>query len=73
MSLQPDWSLIRGIVRLVHADPCGGVHRAELAARFCLPAHGPAMRAALGIAYRHHKIDFCRQYVVKSPIRERSS
>jgi hypothetical protein len=49
----------------VSADPCGGIHRAELAERFCLPAYGECMRSALGIAYRHKKIDFCRQYVVR--------
>jgi len=61
----PDWRLIREIVRVVSADPCGGIHRAELAERFCLPAYGECMRSALGIAYRHKKIDFCRQYVVR--------
>ena len=65
--LPPDWSLIKVIVRMVNADPCGGLHREELAARFGLSAYGPAMRAAFGIAWRHRKIDFCGQYVVRPP------
>jgi hypothetical protein len=68
VSHAPDWSLIKQIVRLVHADPCGGLHRAELAAYFNLDPYGPAMRAALGIAWRHRKVDFCGQYVVKPPL-----
>lgn len=67
----PDWSLIKEIVRRVEAAPCGGLHRAELAAMFGLPAYCPSMRAALGIARQHRKIDFCGQYVVKPPITER--
>jgi hypothetical protein len=65
--LPPDWSLIREIIRTVHAAPAGGMHRAELAERFSLPAYGDCMREALGIAYWHRKIDFCRQYVVRPP------
>jgi len=60
----PSWPLIRAIVRAVHADPCGGIHRADLAARLHVPAYGEPMRTALGVAYRHRKIDFCLQYVV---------
>jgi len=59
-----DWLLIRYLIRAVHADPCGGIHRADLAARLHVPAYGEPMRTALGVAYRHRKIDFCRQYVV---------
>jgi hypothetical protein len=66
---QPDWSLIREITRVVHSAPCGGIHREDLAAKFCLPAHGPAMRSALGIAYRRKGIDYCPDYVVKPPRR----
>ena len=53
----PDWSLIKEIVRRVDAAPCGGMHRAELAAAFGLPAYCPSMRAALGIAWQHRQID----------------
>jgi hypothetical protein len=63
----PDWGLIREIVRQVHAAPCGGIHRAELAERFHLPAYGTCMKDALGIAWRHKRIDFCGQYVVRPP------
>jgi hypothetical protein len=59
-----DWLLIRYLIRAVHADPCGGIHRADLAARLHVPAYGEPMRTALGVAYRHRKIDFCLQYVV---------
>jgi hypothetical protein len=65
-SLPPDWPLIRHIVRIVHADPCGGIHRQVLAEQLHLPTRGRCMRDALGIAYRHKKIDFCGQYVVKT-------
>lgn len=65
--MTPDWSLIKEIVRQVYAAPGGGIHRGELADRFSLPAYGESMRSALGIAYRHRKIDFCRQYVVRPP------
>ncbi len=64
-SLPPDWPLIRYIIRTVHADPCGGIHRQALADKTGLPARGRSMRDALGIAYRNKKIDFCGQYVVK--------
>lgn len=60
-----------GLLARVEAAPCGGLHRAELAAMFGLPAYCPSMRAALGIAWQHRKIDFCGQYVVKPPITER--
>lgn len=65
--LPPDWSLIREIVRTIHAAPGGYMHRAELAERFHLPARGTCMKDALGIAWRHKKIDFCGQYVVRPP------
>lgn len=61
----PDWLLIRHIVRIVHADPCGGIHREELARRLHLPARGRCLSDALVIAYKNHKLDFCGQYVVK--------
>jgi hypothetical protein len=63
--LPPDWSLIREVIRQVHAAPGGGLHRRELAGFFRLPPYGESMRDALGIAYRHRKIDFCGQYVVR--------
>jgi hypothetical protein len=72
-SMPPDWPLIRHIVRTVHNDPCGGIHREELAERLHLPARGQCMRDALGIAYRNKKIDFCWQYVVKPVTKERSA
>ena len=64
-SLPPDWPLIRHLVRVVHADPCGGLHRERLAEMVQLPPRGRSMVDALGIAYRNKKIDFCGQYVVK--------
>jgi hypothetical protein len=69
----PDWPLIREIVRIVHADPCGGIHREDLAEKLHLPGRGQSMRDALGIAYRNKKIDFCWQYVVKPLTKERSA
>jgi hypothetical protein len=63
-TLPPDWLLIRRVVRIVHADPCGGVHRERLAEMLQLPARSPVLGDALGIAYRNKKIDFCGQYVV---------
>jgi hypothetical protein len=65
--LPPDWSLIKELVRVVYAAPGGYMHREDLAARFCLPAYGESMRHALGIAWRHKRIDFCQQYVVRPP------
>jgi hypothetical protein len=70
-SMPPDWPLIREIVRIVHNDPCGGIHREELAGRLHLPAHGRCLGDALGIAYRNKKIDFCGQYAVKPITKER--
>jgi DNA-binding MarR family transcriptional regulator len=68
--LPPDWLLIREIVRIVHADPCGGIHREELAERLQLPSRGRALTDALMVAYRRKQIDFCGRYVVKpAPIR----
>jgi hypothetical protein len=64
-ALPPDWPLIRRVVRIVHADPCGGVHRERLAEMVQLPARSRALSDALVIAYRNKKIDFCRQYVVR--------
>jgi hypothetical protein len=61
----PDWALIRRLVRIVHNDPCGGLHREELAEKLGLPARAPELTTALMIAYRNRKISFCRQYVVK--------
>ena len=69
VSAAPDWSLIREIVRRIEADPCGGIHRAALAARFGLPAYGPSMKHALMIAWTHKKVDFCGQYVVRPAVR----
>jgi hypothetical protein len=63
--LPSDWTLYRQLIRIVHADPCGGIHRDELAERCGVPPRGKAIGQALGIAYRHKKIDFCGQYVVK--------
>jgi hypothetical protein len=63
--LPPDWPLIRQLVRIVHNDPCGGIHRQALAERLHLPPRGRDLVDALGIAYRNKKIDFCGQYVVK--------
>ena len=64
----PDWLLIRQITRIVHNAPGGGLHRLELAELLHMPGRGPSMREALGIAYRHRKIDFCRQYVVVAAV-----
>jgi hypothetical protein len=64
-SLPPDWALIRQVVRIVHADPCGGIHREHLAERLRLPPRSRVLGDALAIAYRIGKIDFCGPYVVK--------
>jgi hypothetical protein len=64
-SLPPDWPLIRRVVRIVHADPCGGLHRERLAEMLHLPSRGRSLGDALGIAYRNKKIDFCGRYIVK--------
>jgi hypothetical protein len=61
----PDWALLQRLVRIVHNDPCGGLHRAELAEKLGLPEHHPSLRKALMVAYRQRRVDFCRQYVVK--------
>jgi hypothetical protein len=60
-----DWPLIRYLVRAVCNDPCGGIHRRDLAAMTGLPAHGRCLSDALAIAYKNKKIDFCGQYAVK--------
>jgi hypothetical protein len=64
-SLPPDWPLIRHLVRIVHAHPCGGIHRDQLGQMLRLPPRGRPMVDALGIAYRNKKVDFCAGYVVK--------
>jgi hypothetical protein len=64
LSRDPDWLLIRRIIRVVYAAPGGGLHRADLAAELSLPAYGEAFTTALMVAYKLRKIDFCRQYVV---------
>jgi hypothetical protein len=64
-STAPDWPLIRRLVRIVHTDPCGGIHREALAEQLHLPARGRVLGDALAIAYRRKQIDFCQQYVVK--------
>jgi hypothetical protein len=61
----PDWPLIRQVVRIIRADPCGGLHREALAEMLHLPARGRPLSDALAIAYRNKKIDFCGQYAVK--------
>jgi hypothetical protein len=69
--LPPDWPLIRGIVRTVHADPCGGIHREDLAEKLRLPPRSRVLSDALMVAYANKKIDFVRQYVVKpAPTKE---
>jgi len=65
MSSPPPWPLIRQIIRIVHAAPGGGLHRADLAGLVHLPAYGEAFKTALMIAYRKGEIDFCGQYVVR--------
>jgi hypothetical protein len=68
--LPPDWPLIREIVRIVHADPCGGLHREDLAEKLQLPPRGRALTDALMVAYANKRIGFCREYVVK-PVQPR--
>jgi hypothetical protein len=63
MSRDPDWLLIRRIIRIVTER--GGLHRAELAEALHLPAYGESMQTALAIAWKQRKIDFCGQYVVR--------
>jgi DNA-binding MarR family transcriptional regulator len=62
---EPDWSLYRQIIRIVHADPRGGLHRDELAEKCGVPPRGKAIGQALAITYRRGHIDYCGQYVVK--------
>jgi hypothetical protein len=64
VSTPPNWWLIKEIIRQVRTTPGSGIHRADLAAIVSLPAHGPAIRNALMIAYKLRKIDFVGQYVV---------
>jgi hypothetical protein len=64
VSRDPDWPLIRQIIRIVHEAP-GGLHRADLAAALSLPPYGESMQTALAVAWKQRKIDFCGQYVVK--------
>jgi hypothetical protein len=63
-SPQPDWVLIRRIVRYVNSAPGGGLHRRELAERTGLPAWGPVMRNALLVAWSRKSVDFCGDWVV---------
>ena len=70
MSRDPDWPLIRRIIRVVSAAPGGGLRRTELAEILHLPAYGEPLKTALFIAYRKHKIDFCAQNVVIPPERK---
>lgn len=65
MSRDPDWPLIRRIIRIVYAAPGGGLQRVVVAESVHLPAYGDQLKTALFIAYRKHKIDFCGQYVVR--------
>jgi hypothetical protein len=67
VTLPPDWAMIRQVVRIVHADPCGGIHREGLAEMLQLPAGSRALSDVLVIAYRSKKIDFCRQYIQHVP------
>ena len=62
MSRDPDWLLIRRIIRIVTER--GGLHRTDLAAELSLPAYGEPLKTALAIAWKLRKIDFCGQYVV---------
>jgi hypothetical protein len=62
VSRDPDWPLIRRIIRTVTER--GGLHRADLAAELRLPPYGEPMHTALAIAWKLRKIDFCGQYVV---------
>jgi hypothetical protein len=64
-TLPPDWALIRQIIRIVHNDPCGGLHRDALAERCGVAPRTKYLDRALAIAYRRKKIGFCGQYVVK--------
>ena len=64
---EPDWPLVRQIIRTVRAAPGGGLHRAELAEICHLPPYGEAFRTALMIAYKRGRgIDFCGRYVVRT-------
>jgi hypothetical protein len=64
-ALPPDWSLIRQIVRIVNDDPCGGIHRDELAEKLHMPPGSKALGQALAIATRRRQIDWCGRYAVK--------
>ena len=61
----PSWPLVRAIIRIVHAAPGGGLHRAELAESVHLPPYGEVFKTALMVAYREGEIDFCGRYVVR--------
>jgi DNA-binding transcriptional MocR family regulator len=64
-ALPPDWSLIKQIVRIVNDDPCGGIHRDELAEKLHMPPGSKALGQALAIATRRGQIDWCGRYAVK--------
>jgi hypothetical protein len=64
-AVPPDWLLIKQLIRIVHDDPCGGIHRSELAERLQVSPSSPVLRTALAVAYRTKKIDYCGRYVVK--------
>jgi hypothetical protein len=63
--LPADWSLIRRLVRIVNADPCGGIHRDALAEKLHMPPDSKAFGQALAIATRRGQIDWCGRYAVK--------
>ena len=44
----PDWALICQMVRIVHADPCGGIHREHLAERLDSRGFDARWRASAG-------------------------
>ena len=62
---RPDWVLIWRLMRLVAADPCGGIHRSALAEKLGLTPYSPEFSRAVGIAYRKKRIDVCDRYIVK--------
>jgi hypothetical protein len=64
---RPDWTLVWRLIRIVHADPCGGIHRDALAERLGLSPYSRELSHAIGIAYRKKKIDCCDRYIVKPP------
>jgi hypothetical protein len=69
----PDWVLIRRLVRITVSAPGGGLHRAELADRASIAAWSDVFKHSLMVAYSRHLIDFCGQYAAAPANRKDTS